>query len=490
MPYLLPVPSQHLPTKQWLALSLVFTLSACSLSPQFPSTEVAASVADAYPVSETSAVSSNKAPAVAQLSWQQFFTDSRLQQALQQALTANKDLRLAMLNVEKVRAAYQITDSNRLPSFELNASQSRQRLPATMTADNRAQIQQQSSVNVGIAAWELDLFGKVKNQSIQAEQQWRASAALQQAAQLTLLSEVASRWYSYANNQQLLKLAEHTAANRQQTLSLTEQKVQLGVENALILSQQQSLDASARADVANYQRLLNRDRNALQLLLGLRNANELTAGWLPDDNTQLQLPEVAAGLPASLLTQRPDLRAAEHQLQAANANIGVARAAYFPSVSLTATAGTLSPDLQGLFDGGSGSWSFVPRLNLPIFNSGSTAAGVERAEVEQQIALTTYQQSIQQAFREVADQLTDVSGYRVQMQALAQQADSSQQARRLSQQRFDNGADSYLQLLDAERSWYTARAQWQNSRLSFVQAQLGLYKALGGGWQAAPLTAD
>lgn len=473
-----------------LAVAVTLTLSACSLAPAMPDSAINASVAGQYPQSNAAAPTDSSLATAASLNWQQFFTDPRLQQALTQALSHNHDLRLALLNVEKVRAAYQITDSNRYPALALEASQSRQRLPGALSGNGEATVQQQNAVTVGITAWELDLFGKVNNQSRQAEQQWRASAALQQAAQVTLLAEVASRWYSYANNQQLLKLAEHSAANRQQSLALYQEKVQQGAESALVLSQQQSLAAAARADVANVRRLLQRDLQALQLLLALPNASDVKASWLPDDNTVLQLADLAPGAPASLLTQRPDLRAAEYQLAAANANIGVARAAYFPSISLTASAGTLSPDLQGLFDNGSGSWSFVPKLNLPIFNMGATAARLEQANAEQQIALTSYQQLIQQAFREVSDQLSDVNGYRLQMQALREQADSSQHSRQLSQQRFAAGADSYLQLLDAERSWYNARAQWHNSRLSYVQAQLGLYKALGGGWQASASAAE
>lgn len=460
-----------------LSVLTAMALTGCSLAPDLPQTPAAVPTEYAQKPADTAA------PQVADLSWQAFFLEPRLQQLLTQALAQNHDLKLAVLNVERVRALYQISDSNRYPALDLSASQSRQRLPADLNQSGSASIQQQASVTVG-SSWELDLFGKVRNQSEQVLQQLFAGEAAQQAAQVSLLAEVAGSWYSYANNLQLLTLAQHSAASYQQSLQLTARKVALGAASELTLSQQQSLLASSQADVARYQRLLQRDLNALQLLLAKPGAD--LSAWLPTaqeslQQSSLQLPELAPGSPSLLLTQRPDIQQAEHQLKAANANIGVARAAFFPSISLTASAGTASNELSGLFNGGS--WSFVPNISLPIFNMGRTQANLQLAETDRTIALETYQHSIQQAFREVSDQLADKAGYLAQLKALQDLERSSFHSKQLSQARYDAGADSYLQLLDAERSWYSARQQLATARLNYLQAQLGLYKALGGGWQ-------
>ncbi len=467
-----------------LSLSVLTLLSACSLAPELPPAPAA------VPTEYTQTPADAAAAQVADLPWQAFFQDPRLQQLLTQALAQNHDLKLAVLNVDRVRALYQISDSNRYPALDLSASQSRQRLPADLSQNGgqsgSASIQQQASVTVG-SSWELDLFGKVRNQSEQALQQLFAGEAAQQAAKVSLLSEVAGSWYSYASNLQQLTLAQHSAASYQQSLQLTERKVALGAASELTLSQQQSLLTNSQADVARYQRLLQRDLNALQLLLAKPGAD--LSAWLPTaqeslQQSSLQLPELAPGSPSLLLTQRPDIKQAEHLLKAANANIGVARAAFFPSISLTASAGTASNELSGLFNGGSGSWSFVPNISLPIFNMGRTQANLQLAETDRTIALETYQHSIQQAFREVSDQLADKAGYQAQLKALQDLERSSFHSKQLSQARYDAGADSYLQLLDAERSWYSARQQLATARLNYLQAQLGLYKALGGGWQS------
>jgi len=438
-----------------LSVLTAITLTGCSLAPELPPAPTAVPTAYSQTPADTAA------PQAANLSWQAFFQDPRLQHLLTQALQHNHDLKLAVLNVDRVRALYQISDSNRYPALDLSASQSRQRLPADLSQNGSASVQQQASVTVS-SSWELDLFGKVRNQSEQALQQLFASEAAQQAAKVSLLAEVAGSWYSYASNLQLLTLAEHSAASFRQSLQLTERKVALGAASELTLSQQQSLGADLSA-------------------------------WLPTaqqslQEPSLQLPELAAGSPALLLTQRPDIQQAEHQLKAANANIGVARAAFFPSISLTASSGTASNELSGLFSGGSGSWSFVPNISLPIFNMGRTQANLQLAETDRTIALETYQHSIQQAFREVSDQLTDKAGYQAQLNALQVLERSSFRSKQLSQARFDAGADSYLQLLDAERTWYSARQQLATAQLNYLQAQLGLYKALGGGWQVESTT--
>lgn len=464
-----------------LSALAVVVLSACQLAPEQQAIELP--VPDAY-----ASAAQGSGTAAAELHWQQFFNNPKLQQLIKLSLANNKDLQIAALNVQRVRALYQIEDSALYPSLDLNASGTRQRLPADLTGTGNAQINQQYSATVGITSYELDFWGKVRNQSEQALQQLYSTEQAQLSSQISLVSELANAWLTYAADQQLLELATHTLHSQQKTLELTEQSYHLGAASALTLQQVKSTVATAKVDIARYQRLVARDKNALDLLTG----TQVSADLLPDQplSKLLQLPELPAGLPSDLLQQRPDLKAAEHDLLAANANIGIAKAAFFPSISLTANAGSASAELDNLFKGGSGSWSFIPSINLPIFNMGRTQANLEVAEAQQQVALVTYQQKIQQAFREVSDGLADREGYAAQLQAQQDLANSNQQSFLLSEARFKQGADSYLQVLDAQRSWYSAQQQLISGQQALLASQISLYKVLGGGWQQSNTSAE
>lgn len=464
-----------------LSALAVLVLSACQLAPEQQAIEL--------PVPQNYALASGDSGVkAAELHWQQFFSNPKLQQLIELSLANNKDLQIAALNVQRVRALYQIEDSALYPSLDLNASGTRQRLPADLTGTGNAQINQQYSATVGITSYELDFWGKVRNQSEQALQQLYSTEQAQLSSQISLVAELANAWLTYAADQQLLELAAHTLHSRQKTLELTEQSYNLGAASALTLQQVKSTVATAKVDIARYQRLLQRDKNALDLLTGSQVSDDL----LPDQPLSkiLQLPELPAGLPSDLLQQRPDLKAAEHDLLAANANIGIAKAAFFPSISLTANAGSASAELDNLFKSGSGSWSFIPSVNLPIFNMGRTQANLEVAEAQQQVALVTYQQKIQQAFREVSDGLADREGYAAQLQAQQDLANSNQQSFLLSEARFKQGADSYLQVLDAQRSWYSAQQQLISGQQALLASQISLYKVLGGGWQQSNTSAE
>lgn len=459
----------------------VLVLSACQLAPEQQAIEL--------PVPEAYASAAQGAGAqAAELHWQQFFNNGRLQQLIDLSLSNNKDLQIAALNVQRVRALYQIEDSALYPSLDLNASGTRQRLPADLTGTGNAQINQQYSATVGITSYELDFWGKVRNQSEQALQQLYSTEQAKLSSQISLVAEIANAWLTYAADQQLMELATHTLHSQQKTLELTEQSYNLGAASALTLQQVKSTVATAKVDIARYQRLVQRDKNALDLLAG----TQVTEQLLPDQPLSkiLQLPDLPAGLPSDLLQQRPDLKAAEHDLLAANANIGVAKAAFFPSISLTANAGSASAELDNLFKGGSGSWSFIPSINLPIFNMGRTQANLDVAETQQQVALVTYQQKIQQAFREVSDGLADREGYAAQLQAQQDLADSNQQSFMLSEARFKQGADSYLQVLDTQRSWYSAQQQLISGQQALLASKISLYKVLGGGWQDSTGSAE
>jgi len=414
--------------------------------------------------------------------WRQFFNQPELTQLIELALTQNKDLRLATLSVARVQAQYQIAEAGLYPAVGLNASSSRQRQPASLSGAEQAQLLSQSSVQLGITAYELDLFGKTRALTEQALQQFYASEQNRAAAQISLISEVARQWYSYAANQQLAELATHTLHSQQKSQQLIEQSYQLGASSELELQQVRTTVAAALVAQSNYHRQLQQSKNALELLV----ASAVPTNLLPHKPlSELQtLPDVPAGMPSDLLTHRPDLKAAEHQLIAANANIGVAKAAFFPAISLTATAGTASSDLNGLFKAGSGAWSFVPQLSLPIFDWSRNQANLQVAQTDSSIALETYQQKIQQAFREVADALADQQGYRQQLTALELLSQSNQRAFELANARYQQGSDSYLQVLDAQRNWYSAQQQLINGQQARLVAQLNLYKVLGGGWSA------
>ncbi|WP_404344206.1 efflux transporter outer membrane subunit [Pseudoalteromonas mariniglutinosa] len=455
-----------------VATASTLVLSGCNMAPDVEQIQ--------QPVPARYAVQSEQGN-VTDLQWQQFFSDEKLQQLITQTLENNKDIKLAALNVQQVRALYQIEDSALYPAIDFNASGTRQRLPADMSSTGNAQISESYSATVGLTSYELDLWGKIRNQSEQALQQLYASEQSRNSVQISLISELVTAWLNYAADKKLLTLANETLSSQQASLELTNKMYALGAASKLTLAQIESTVATAKVDIANYQRLLQRDKNALDLLVG----KTVNAELLPDKNIDevLNLPSVPVGMPSELLTQRPDIRAAEHNLIAANANIGVARAAFFPSISLTANAGTASSELANLFDSGSGSWRFMPAINLPIFNMGRTQANLEVAETQQQVALTSYEQTIQQAFKEVSDALADRQGYQQQLAALEDLYNSNKVSFDLSEARFQKGADSYLQVLDSQRSWYSAGQQLIVGKHAYLASQISLYKAVGGGWQ-------
>ena len=460
-----------------LSAIALLVLSGCQLAPE--QKDLVLPVSDAY-------ASGTAQSAAQQLNWQQFFNDEKLQTLISQSLEHNKDMQIAVLNVQRVRGLYQIEDSALYPSLDLNASGTRQRLPADLSGTGDAAISSQYSATVGITSYELDIWGKVRNQSAQALQNLYSTELSQYSTQVSLISELANAWLNYATDLQLLELAKETLTSQQESLSLTQKSFDLGATSSITLEQLKSTVATAKVDIATYKRLLKRDKSALDLLVG----KSVSADLLPNkDLTNLiSMPEVPVGLPSDLLSQRPDIKAAEHLMLAANANIGIARAAFYPSISLTANAGSASSDLSGLFDSGSGTWSFVPTISLPIFNMGRNQANLDVAKADQEIAVATYQQKIQNAFREVADALADREGYQEQLSALDMLISSRQITFDLSKMRYEKGADSYLQVLDAQRTWYGAQQQLIAGQQAYLASQINLYKALGGGWNVASET--
>ncbi|HAU81544.1 MAG TPA: transporter [Stenotrophomonas sp.] len=454
-----------------LALAVSLVLSGCStLEPR--STEVAPAIPAQWPGTATAGAVTTAPMEVADIGWRDFFVDPRLQTVITHALENNRDLRVAVLNVERARAQYRIQRADRVPAVGVQGQMTR--------SGGDAPVTEQFSANLGVVEFELDLFGRVRNLSQAALQQYFAEAANRRSAQLSLVAEVANAWLTLGADSEQLRIAQATLATYEDSLRLTEARRQLGGASALELSQTRTLVETARTDVARFAGQVAQDRNALVLLAG----GPIDASLLP----QAEVTEVAsvrplpAGMPGDVLLQRPDVMAAEHVLLSANANIGAARAAFFPSISLTGNIGSASSELSGLFDGGTRVWSFIPKLNLPIFQGGKLRANLGMATADRDIALAQYEKAIQVGFREAADALALNESLDAQLSSQQALVAAAEQAQRLSQARYDAGLDSFLTLLDARRTAYTARQSLVSTQLARQSNQVALYKVLGGGW--------
>lgn len=423
--------------------------------------------------------------AAADLQWQSFFRDPALRQLVQAALENNRDLRVAALNVEAYQALYRIQRADLLPSVSADGAGTRQRLPADLSQTGQARTSGQYSATLGVNAWELDFFGRLRSLSEQALQQYLATEQAARSTQISLVASVASAYLQWQADQSLLKLTQDTLQTYEASYQLTQRSFDVGVSDALALSQARSAVDSARVSLAQYQRRVAQDRNALIQLLGTGLPDNLPQGLALDSEV---LESVPAGLPSDLLQRRPDLLQAEYQLKAANANIGAARAAFFPSVSLTANAGTASRQLSGLFDAGSGTWLFQPQINLPIFNAGRLRANLDYAELQKDIQVAQYEKAIQTAFQEVADRLAARTTYRDQLEAQRTLLDTTETYYELAERRYRTGVDSYLSLLDAQRQLFSIRQQLIGDRLAQLTSEVELYKALGGGWNGDEVT--
>ncbi|MFP4283013.1 MAG: efflux transporter outer membrane subunit [Opitutales bacterium] len=409
----------------------------------------------------------------ARLDWRGFFADPALETVIEQALANNRDLRVAVLNVERARALYRIQRADRVPSVGAAGT-------LTRTGGDSAPEVETYGAEVGLASFELDLFGRVRSLSDAALQQYFATEEARRSAQLTLVAEVANAWLMLAADQELLGIAEATLENFEEALELTQRRQDLGAASALEVSQARTSVANARADVALFAGQVAQDRNALALLVGA----PVEAAWLPE----AFVPEVMgiapapAGLPSKTLLRRPDIVRAEHELLAANANIGAARAAFFPSISLTASAGTASSELSGLFGAGTGVWSFLPRIDVPVFQGGRLRANRDAAIAERDIALALYERSIQAGFRETADALTLSWTLHDRRAALEEMVAAAARTEEISEERYRAGQVDYLTLLDAQRTLYGARQMLVQTQLREQANRVELYRALGGGW--------
>lgn len=457
-------------------LALSFFLYGCPRPSQY--VRPGLPVPPTWPESSAAGAGARGAPAAGDLKWQEFFTDQRLQSVIGLALANNRDLRAASLNIEKVQALYRIQRAQPYPTVIASASGDAYRVPENLSGKDHAETISQYTVGLGTTSWELDLFGRIRSLKTQVLEQYLATDQARSAAQISLVAAVAGSYLTYAADREGLKLAQDTLDAQQASFDLIKRTAELGMASDLDVRQAQSQVEAARLDIAGFSGQVAQDENALNLLVG----TPVAPGMLADALSKVSdLKEIAAGVPSDVLLRRPDILAAEHQLMAVNANIGAARAAFFPRIALTAALGITSSDLTNLFKPAAGTWNFAPQATLPIFDYGARRAAYKAATVDRDIAVAEYEKSIQSAFREVSDALSQRTALANQQQALQSLIDALQETYRLSEARYKGGIDSYLSVLIAQRSVYAAQQQMVGIRLARLSNLVTLYKVLGGG---------
>lgn len=468
------------------ALMAATMLGGCNLAPAY------VRPAGAIPAALPSGGVQPSAPAdVSAIGWRDFFTDDRLRQVIAQGLDTNCDLQVAAANVLQARARYRIQRADQVPSTGLSGSATYTNNPAAAGgavgggagAGGGQGVTSSDlefySVNAGFSAFELDLFGRVRNLSRAAQQQYFATEEARRAVRISLIAEIATAWLTLASNLDQLRLSRDTLRAFEQTRTLTRAQFRVGIASELEARQADTNYQAARNDIAVLETRIAQDRNALELLVGAPVAPSLLPAALGEGEATLG--ELPVALSSDVLLRRPDVLQAERQLIAENANIGAARAALFPTISLTAAVGTISTSLSGLFSGGSFTYSAAPGISLPLFDGGRARSNVRLAEATQQAALAAYERTIQVAFREVADALAQRDTIEEQVAAQTARADSAQVASRLSEARYRVGVTNFITALDAQRTAYAAQQQLVTTRLARASNLVDLYRSLGGG---------
>lgn len=471
---------KYLATALCLPLGAILCLGGCStMAPKYE--RPAAPVPSNWPTGPAYKESRQGAgeKAVADIPWQEFFVNGQLRRLIALALENNRDLRVAVLNIERARAQYQIQRADLFPQVDATADGDFQRLPEDFSGTGQARTIHQYSVGLGVSSYELDLFGRVRSLKDQALEQYLATAQARRSVQISLVSQVATTWLTLAADRERLQLAKETLASQQASYQLVKSRFDVGVSSALDLHQAQTSVDTARVDIARYTTLVAQDENALNLVVGSQVQADLYPPSLSESLTALK--DLAPGLPSDVLLSRPDILQAENLLKGANANIGAARAAFFPRITLVSSVGFGSEELGGLFTGNAFAWSFAPHVSLPIFDAGRNRANLDVAQVDRDIAIAQYEKSIQTAFREVADALAQRGTIDDQLAAQQSLTDATAESYRLSQARYDKGVDSYLNVLDSQRSMYSAQQNLISVRLSRLANLVTLYKVLGGG---------
>ena len=463
--------------KLFLLVGIAALLAGCTLIPKYtkPEAPVPSSWPSGPAYKETKATPG--APVAADLKWRDFFTDERLQKIIETALNNNRDLRVAALTVERARALYRIQRAELLPTVNAVGSGGKERVPADVSGTGSAITLEQYSVNLGISSWEIDFFGRIRSLEKRALEEYFATEEARRSAQILLVSEVANAYLTLAADRETLKLAQSTLETQQAAYDLIRRRYEKGLATALDLRQAQTQVDAARVDIARYTQRVAQDENALNLLVGLPVPSDL----LPEALSNVTPPkEISPGMSSEVLLHRPDILSAEHLLKASNANIGAARAAFFPRIRLTTAIGTASAELSGLFKAGSDAWNFSSQIVLPIFDA-RTWSALRVTKVEREIALAQYEKAIQAAFREVADALAQRGTVGDQLEAQQSLVNATAETYRLTNARYTKGIDSYLGVLDAQRSLYASQTGLIAIRLANLAYQVRLYAVLGGG---------
>ncbi|MBD3650951.1 MAG: efflux transporter outer membrane subunit, partial [Alcanivorax sp.] len=459
--------------KALTALFATLAVGGCTLAPDYQQPE--------SPVPATAGDNQRIAEELVLPGWEALFQDPQLQQLIRTALSNNRDLRLALLDVAEARAQYRIEGAALYPELSVDGEGSRQRLPADLSQTGDSEIQTQYSVGLGVAAYEVDLFGRLRSLKQSALQQYLATEEARRSAHITLVSEVANAYLTLQADRRNLRISRETVEAQQESVDLVKGRFDMGLGPALEVRPPEGALETARANQARFKRLVAQDRNALAVLVGAP-LPPLPDSPAEDLDTELAaLPEIPAGVPSAVLRQRPDIQQAEYSLKAANANIGAARAAFFPRIALTGSAGTASSELSGLFESGSESWSFSPSISLPIFSGGRNRANLDVAEVRRDQNVARYEQTIQTAFQEVSDALQARGSFTEQEQAQQALVTATRRSLALAEARYEQGADDYLAVLDARRELLSAEQELVSVRLQKLANRITLYRALGGG---------
>lgn len=459
------------------AAVLTLGLAACDMAPKYVRPQLP--VPEASPQGAAYAQDMAGATVSAETGWREFFVDPRLVRVIETTLGNNRDLRIALANVEQARAQYRIQRADLLPTAAASGNATYQQQPFPQQMGGMSGRMDIYSASVGISAWEVDLFGRVRNLTKAAQEKYFASVENRNAAQTALVAEVATAWLTMASDQERLRIARDLEAAFGKTLQLTRERFAKGIASELEVRQAQTSHDQARADIAQITTLVAQDQNALNLLAGTTVAVDDLPSAMPEgDVTLVNLPE---NLPSTALLQRPDIAAAEHQLRAANADIGAARAAFFPKISLTAALGTMSQALSGLFKSGTDYWSVAPSASLPIFDFGRNSANLKYSRATYDAMVATYEKSVQSGFREVADALARRGTMGAQLEAQTSLRDAARVGYRLSEARFRAGIDGFLTTLDSQRTLYNAEQGLLTTRLARAANMIELYRAMGGG---------
>ncbi|MFO7570340.1 MAG: efflux transporter outer membrane subunit [Smithellaceae bacterium] len=450
---------------------MVFFLCSCTMAPDYVRPD--APVPENWPAY---AKADTGAAAASELSWREFITDERLRDVIETALINNRDLRVSALNVERAKAMYGIGKVTLLPSVNATGAWYKERVPETLSTTGSAYTAEKFSVSLGITSWELDFFGRIRSLKDKALEEYLATDQAHLSSQILLIATVAQAYLTLGADREALQVVLETLEAQQETYNIIHKRYQAGMVSELDLYRAQSQLETAKGDAARYTQRVEQDENALHLLVG----SSIRQDVLPRNLYSISEPrDLSFGLSSEKLLDRPDVLAAEHRLKAANANIGAARAAFFPRLSLTTAMGTASTDLAGLFKSGSGTWSFAPQIVLPIFDA-RTWYAYDVTKIEKEISIAQYEKAIQTAFREVADALAVKAAIDQQIEAQQLLISALSEAHRLSELRYTRGVDSYLAVLDAQRSLYGAKQGLILLRLARSSNLVTLYKALGG----------